>query len=292
MAPKYVRFQHLRRVDFLGSDEDGGLVTVSRNGDSIVVTSPFGVRLVLGPNDRLGYDEGRIWMASPQDQGDPLLNFLSRLNLSPDLVVDDDEVVYSPHHQRRLVAGEFRETEGSAGTRVIHGGDAVVVLHRSDRIPPYIDKIVVRSRDEQEREDLLSWLREAMISRGYWQEHSNRMAHAYYLARSICFKTGMTWTHPGLFQRGRSFTSCRGKLYVICAYRSMEGGTITPDREWIPHIMEVRDDYNRHVCLAEALVTRMLLDWARSVGALNICNLCGSPLLPDKETHGCSAGCF
>ncbi len=290
----YLWFDQLETLSQFGN-EGQGVLTIEKLDPHILVKGSVTGEVPLMPGQKVGFENGRVWLAGGF-YDDPIRNLFSTMSLSRKIIVEDEDIEYDPLQHDRFVAGAFTESEGFAGMRVVHGGDAVAVIERGSRLPPYIDAVAVRLQSKEERADLIPWLREALMSRGYLTEHGRRIDNAFYMARSICFKSGIVWDSPHLMQNGRSFIAADGSLYTLHAYRrsNSEECDFTPDRHWIPHITHICPDYNdRHVCIADALMYGLILEWATALECIEICNLCGAPLnRPSDEVINCSAGCF
>ncbi|UPA22266.1 hypothetical protein K8942_04415 [Candidatus Peribacteria bacterium] len=292
MANQYFTFEELLAIDQFGSEEDGGFRVIPKNGHVRVAGSISGYVSVL-PGGRIGFDEGHVWTASRPENDDPIRSFMALLLLPQEILIETGDVCYCPNEHERFVAGSFTESVGEHGMRIIHGGDAVAVIERSDIEPPYIVTLKVNQKGGKEREELLHWLREATLTEGYLRFHGHRMRKSYYLARSICLRSGISWNSQQICQEGKPFTSHTGQTYRVYAYRDIGFDGRRRDQAWIPHISVETNGYQNHLCLAEALRTMVLRDWATAVRALNVCNVCNKDtFVPLPDGGYCSDGCF
>ncbi len=289
-AATYLTYEELSTLGRIGDDTLFAKITRKPNGVLAVLGSISGFTNVP-PGGRIGYAEGRVWAASSLQHRDPIRAFLAGICLPQGAVHLHDDVEYCPNTHERFVAGMFSEEEGEHGMRIIVGGDAIVIIERGDLSPPYLESLVVRSHNEDERRDLIPWIREAMLTKLYVQTQGQRMDAAYYMARSICIASGIRWDSKAIFLEGKTFKD-GDAVYAIHAYRDL-GSEARKDQCWIPHIREVRSDYDVHLSIAESLESGLLRRWVTALNASQICNVCYENTLYRKGNYyHCSNECF
>lgn len=277
---RYFSFQQLATIHEY-TDRDVRF-TVTHHEDFRVVKAPHSDEVIVREGDKIGCSNRRAWLvAAMESHTDPISRFLAAMKPFPlpkNILVTSPLQTYAPVIDERHVSGTFEEVAESGKRFSLQGADAIVILKRDDCLPPFTRLIFVREDLEaRQKAALIPWIEEIIVTRQYLSVYGARMADAYYLARSICLRSGIRWDYEGSYQTGTAppFVSRDGQKYTINAYRDF-GRTGGTQWSWIPQICRLQDGWSCPQSLAVSLESNLIAEWVFAIGVESICNDCGT----------------